>query len=126
MTLSTTDAPLEAAYKHLLQLLNAEKDRSVHQRIQAHLRAVTGLNQPIPLFHTNKSVAEDAKLDVYVTLIRSLAMRSFVELRGQLGVGDKRIDPIEAAQSTKEEATPSREESPPQNALEKGIESEEP
>src|ERR1051325_2514375 len=93
-----TDVPCEAAYKHLLQLLNTEKDRTVHQRIQAHLRAVTGLNQPIPLFHANKSVADDAKLDVYKTLIRALATRNFGELRGQLGVGDKRIDPIEAAQ----------------------------
>src|SRR5436190_8539780 len=120
---ASTEAPHEAAYKHLLQLLNTEKDRSVHQRIQAHLRAVTGLNQPIPLFHANKNVADDAKLDVYKTLIRALATINFGELRGQLGVGDKRVDPIEAAEKEKE-ATPAIPPSP-QNADE-GVSTEAP
>src|SRR4051812_13634768 len=108
--MTNNDVPYQAAYQHLLKLLHTEKDRTVQQRLQAHLRTVTGLNQPIPLFHANRSLDDATKLEIYKVLIRALATRNFSELQGQLGVGDKRLDPIEAAQHTKEEAAPSREE----------------
>ncbi|EEF63355.1 AAA family ATPase [Pedosphaera parvula] len=64
----------------------------VQKKVMAHLRAVTGLTIALPVFHNNADFSDDDKIAFYKDCVSAIVHREWHKLKGQVGVGDKRVE----------------------------------
>jgi cobaltochelatase CobS len=64
----------------------------VQKKVMAHLRAVTGLTIALPVYHNNVDFSDEDKIAFYKECVSAIVHREWHKLKGQVGVGDKRME----------------------------------
>lgn len=90
----------EARFDELCAALATQKGGDAHRRITAHVRTVFPGVPALPNLNNNTSIADSDKLAAYAECLQAIKSGDFSGLKGQMGKGDRRIDPVvEAAEA---------------------------
>ena len=83
-----------ALFRELCKLMQAAGNDSI-KRIAAHLRETTGKVIALPNYHADPNIPAEAKANFYSECIAALKNGDLSRLKGDIGKGDKRVDPLE-------------------------------
>lgn len=82
------------SYEKLCEWTRKRGD-DAQKRIMAHIRARTGKNLALPLFHRDPSITDDQKKALYKECIAALVNGNYTNLQGAVGHGDKTVEQSE-------------------------------
>jgi AAA domain (dynein-related subfamily) len=87
---------IRAGMSDMERTLETKSKGDTQKRVMAHIRAVTGLTIALPVYHNNPDFTDADKMALYRECIEAIVKKNWALLKGQVGVGDKRVDPVEA------------------------------
>ena len=98
--MSTVQVTPDTVYALVCQHLSSKEygGSEAQKRVMAHLRSVVGRTIPLPLYHNDKSITDEAKVETYAQIVRALRNKDWSLLQGQQSrEDDKRIDVTDVA-----------------------------
>ena len=107
---ATTENPVQSTtqkgFDILVSLVN-KGGSDVQRRVQAHIRATTGRNMALPMYHNDPAITETDKLALYRTCVRAIRDSDYSTLLGKVASGDKRaeVEPTPVAANGDAEVT---------------------
>jgi len=90
----TVEVTLDRGFQILCEQLK-KHGVDAQRRVMNHLQAVTGRTIPLPVYHSDSSIPDNQKLELYKLCVRAVMSKDYSILSGQVAPHDPTETPVE-------------------------------